>query len=698
MLIQHGTRDQLGARYGATVGYKSFSSEAYFVLKNDANGGISLDVEKLNYALTQISSKNLAPVIFGFTYVIYDTLRGLNKALLTASFDEGTVLHIGGWKKLEAQKMSNPPLIALCHVWLHENCVIDAYGFTEQMGINHLSIASDEKICPSFARVLVRDPITLEVLPHGHEGLLQFISPLPVSYPGISVLTDDLGIVTSEFGQINGLYGTLFRVTGRAKNAEIRGCGDVMSAYLERTDDVAPTKFRAKLDARLLYLEKNFVHLNHKENSIYLEGLPAITDLAPIGVRIRENLRKIEKYSVDDLIAFFSIVSKQWLEKSGPISALQKHGLSFLVSWLEAENLRAITNKSMKGDRQALDRFVVDTDFPVRSLRALPRGIVGHWLAGNVPLLGMLGLVQSIITRNANILRVPASNSSVMPIILGEIAKAKVTLPSGKVVDGSDISDTVAVIYYDKNDQDFANAFSLMCDARIAWGGAEAIQAISKLPTKIETETIIFGPKLSYSAIGAEMFSAEKNIEKLFRRLATDCSVFDQYACASPHTVFVERSSDITEEEFCERFATHMDKAAYRIPKDDVDAGTAANIIAKRFEYDFTGKVWQSSGTTWTIVKESEEFKLANPVYSRFITVIFVDDIMEAASLANDDIQTIALAMSLERKINFAEVAAAKGAIRFPEIGRMTHFEAPWDGIFLMDRLVRFVSLGGPVV
>ena len=203
--------------------------------------------------MTQISSKNLAPVIFGFRR--YDTLRGLNKALLTASFDEGTVLHIGGWKKLEAQKISKSSFNSFVSgmFGLHENCVIDAYGFTEQMGINHLSIASDEKICPSFARVLVRDPITLEVLPHGHEGLLQFISPLPVSYPGISVLTDDLGIVTSEFGQINGLYGTLFRVTGRAKNAEIRGmlCLRILSEQM-----MSLLLSFTKLDVRLLYLEK----------------------------------------------------------------------------------------------------------------------------------------------------------------------------------------------------------------------------------------------------------------------------------------------------------------------------------------------------------------------------------------------------------------------------------------------------------
>jgi hypothetical protein len=33
---------------------------------------------------------------------------------------------------------------------------------------------------------------------------------------------------------------------------------------------------------------------------------------------------------------------------------------------------------------------------------------------------------------------------------------------------------------------------------------------------------------------------------------------------------------------------------------------------------------------------------------------------------------------------------------RFPDLGRMTFFDSPWDGLFPMDRLVKWVTLGGP--
>ena len=690
----------VGARYGATVGFMSLSNQAHFVLEEDENGDIFLNSDALKKAVHQLGQTNQDPVIFGFTYVIYDVLSKLSDTNLLTKFDAGTVLHIGGWKKLESQKVSKEQFnkIVSESFGLRTSDVIDVYGFTEQMGINYPSFDLDDKIAPNFVRVLVRDPDTMQVLPVGQEGLLQFISPLPLSYPGVSVLTDDLGFISNAFGEIGSRWGTTFRVTGRAKNAEVRGCGDIMSSYLARAKDQNFTSDVKMLTPRLLFHEKSFVSQQAIKNVIDFDTLPEVSDLTEIEAGLRSNLVDLQNYSVDDLISFFSIVSQSFMDQKSPMRHLQQHGLSFLVNWLSADNLRAVTNKSMKGNRTALDRFTLDPEFPGRLLRAAPRGIVGHWLAGNVPLLGMLGLVQAILTKNANIIRVPASNSAVMPIIMDVISKSKVELPDGTVVDGAIIAKCTTILYYDKFDKTFSNALSKICDARIAWGGAEAVSSVAALPTKLDCQTIIYGPKLSYMAIGREMLARDSNTEKLFRRVATDSSVFDQYACASPHTIFVENNDQFSPTQFCERLAHHMAKAAHRLPKDIIDAGTSANIMSKRVEYEFRGKVWQSNGTTWTIVHDPNHTQLADPTYSRFVTVVFVDNILQAAELAHPDIQTISIAMSYDKKIKFAEIASQKGAIRFPEIGRMTHFETPWDGVFLMDRLVRFATMGGPLV
>ncbi len=50
-----------------------------------------------------------------------------------------------------------------------------------------------------------------------------------------------------------------------------------------------------------------------------------------------------------------------------------------------------------------------------------------------------------------------------------------------------------------------------------------------------------------------------------------------------------------------------------------------------------------------------------------------------------------------ERVGAFASAAAEMGAMRFPLIGRMLNFEMPWDGIILIDRLVKWNTLAGPM-
>jgi hypothetical protein len=68
----------------------------------------------------------------------------------------------------------------------------------------------------------------LEIVPDGTVGLLEFVCPLPQSYPGIAVLLDDMGRIVARDADSDGWQGTGFEIVGRAERAETRGCGDTM--------------------------------------------------------------------------------------------------------------------------------------------------------------------------------------------------------------------------------------------------------------------------------------------------------------------------------------------------------------------------------------------------------------------------------------------------------------------------------------
>ena len=57
-------------------------------------------------------------------------------------------------------------------------------------------------------------------------GFLQVISSLPESYPGHSLLTEDLGIVIGEDDCKCKRKGKYFKVLGRVQDADVKGCSD----------------------------------------------------------------------------------------------------------------------------------------------------------------------------------------------------------------------------------------------------------------------------------------------------------------------------------------------------------------------------------------------------------------------------------------------------------------------------------------
>lgn len=685
----------LGARAAATRGFLNLAREAHYVLRIGEGGRLEVMHDKLTELLHRFAEAGEPFAIFGFTYVMFESVMEPLLGGAPAAPSNAHLLHIGGWKKLEDRKISREAFeaAALRVLGVPRERIVDFYGFTEQMGVVYPAAGGARRTIPAFAEVIVRDPDTHAPLPAGRPGLLQFLTPLPHSYPGFSVLTDDIGVLDETAGGER-----TFRVLGRARNAEVRGCGDIMGEKM-----VSRSATRSVLvdqpevgAARLLFHGKSYVDTSDPARPVDLGALPEVSDMEALARELRQGRTVLDTYSYDELGMILAAAANRWVEPDSSLSVLLHQGLFFLKRWCEPDRLSRLGDEALNGSRGFMDSFR-----PVggggRLIRAYPRGLVGHWLSGNVPLLGMLAVTQAVLTRNANLLKSASTFSSALPSLLETFRGLTVEAPSGRLLKGDDILRSIAVVYYPRDNKVAAEAMSTAVDVRVAWGGRDAVEAIGQLPRRYDAEDVMFGPKLSYMAIGREALGDERLALKLARKAATDSSVFDQYACASPHTIYVERGAPIAPAEFAELLARQMGAAAVRIPKGQVDAATSARIMTQRLRHELTDQVWSSAGTTWTVIfQESHEPRLADPTYSRVITVRAVDDILATADLASEDIQTVGLGLSPERRQVYADRAARAGAYRFPDIGRMTEFDTVWDGVYMMNRFVKWVSLGGP--
>jgi hypothetical protein len=168
------------------------------------------------------------PVLFfGFTFMVWrHWVQEAHRDGRRFSFPQGILIHGGGWKKLEEERVGHAEFRGALKERFGIPRAVNYYGMVEQAGSIFVECPEGHLHAPSFAEVLVRDANDLAPLAHGREGLIQVLSVVPRSYPGHSLLTEDVGVIEGEDDCPSGRWGKYFRVIGRAPRAELRGCSD----------------------------------------------------------------------------------------------------------------------------------------------------------------------------------------------------------------------------------------------------------------------------------------------------------------------------------------------------------------------------------------------------------------------------------------------------------------------------------------
>lgn len=214
-------RASLSARGAGLVGLSNFGRDHFFAL--DENMKLKTD-ELVNYLEKHIGENLL---IFGFTFMVWQYLfQELKNSDIKIDLSNGTLIHSGGWKKLIEQSVSNEVFKSELNKLFGLKRIYNFYGMVEQVGSIYMECEEGYLHTPNFAEILIRDFNNWDVLEPGKQGVIETISVLPKSYPGHSLLTEDLGIIIGIDNCPCGRKGTYFRISGRVPKAELRGCSD----------------------------------------------------------------------------------------------------------------------------------------------------------------------------------------------------------------------------------------------------------------------------------------------------------------------------------------------------------------------------------------------------------------------------------------------------------------------------------------
>lgn len=214
-------RQSFSARGAGILGFSNFGRKHFYALNDD----MTLDVEGLQAYLKEYEGQRI--LLFGFTFMIWQYIYKVARdQQLSIDFGNSVLIHGGGWKKLKDEAVDALTFNRLLKEQLGIEEVHNYYGMVEQVGSIFVECSHGHLHAPQFADVIIRDPITFKALPNGEQGLIQVLSELPKSYPGHSLLTEDLGTILGEDDCLCGWKGKYFTVAGRIPKAELRGCSD----------------------------------------------------------------------------------------------------------------------------------------------------------------------------------------------------------------------------------------------------------------------------------------------------------------------------------------------------------------------------------------------------------------------------------------------------------------------------------------
>ncbi|MGH4119857.1 acyl-CoA reductase [Clostridium sp.] len=416
------------------------------------------------------------------------------------------------------------------------------------------------------------------------------------------------------------------------------------------------------------------------DNGIELE------DFHKIETCLKSGITELYEFPIEVILLIINEYSKK-ISKNRQVLVME--GVPFLCFYLKKVNMEKQLKFNL-GNIEYLNNFVQVEDG--KYIKAQPKGIVCHWMASNVATLGIYSVLQSILCKNGNIIRVSKGSISEVYELL-KLLDDIVIKYDGNTYSSKVILKNIALIYFNSKDVYYNSEMSLKADARIVWGGKTAVDAISVLPKKATCKDLIFGPKYSFAVFDRSAIESD-NMEEYLENLITDIISFDQKACSSPQVLFLEKSK-LPVEKIAQILSRKFEKIIKRYTDIELEEAVAAKIINKRGEYllNLDKMIYMSKGLQYTILIDSE-LKLEEPITGRTIYLKEIEDIFEVFPLITKSIQTIGIASkNIKKTLEFTDSVTALGVDRVVKIGYMNLYDSPWDGRLIMSELVRWCSL-----
>jgi hypothetical protein len=316
-------------------------------------------------------------------------------------------------------------------------------------------------------------------------------------------------------------------------------------------------------------------------------------------------------------------------------------------------------------------------------------GLVFHITPSNVPVNFAFSYAFGLLSGNANVVRVPSKPFPQIDVICTAIDRL---FDNDKY---REIKAMTAFIKYKPNDV-ITGIFSANCNARIIWGGDEAIRNIRKLPIPERCVEIAFSDRYSFCVIDAPSVIKleEDELKRLAESFYNDTYLMDQNACSSPHLIVWQGEE---KEVAKERFWT----AVYRTVAEkyqlvDVNAVDKYTLLCHdAINLDIINCFKKHGNFIYRIAINSlpDSMDSLRGKFGYFYEYDS-DDINSIAHIINIKYQTLTyFGVDKSQLLDFVIKNRLSGIDRIVPVGKALDIDIIWDGYDIVGTLSRIIDV-----
>lgn len=424
----------------------------------------------------------------------------------------------------------------------------------------------------------------------------------------------------------------------------------------------------------------------------------AATAVSPaLAARLRAaRARGLARMAVGEIIAAVDRAVVAWGEPEGPRAVhlgrlaevtgyhprMVATALDDLARAFRAPALQRLLCREL-GNPEVLDRLVPRADGHGFE-RAYGPELTVIVLSGNVFHVAAESIILALLAKSACVVKA-SSRDPLFPRLFA----ASLTAADAR------LGEAVTVVHWLGGDEETERAVFGVADAVIAYGGAEAVEAV-RARTPARVRFIAHGPKLSFGVVGPGYATENTAIAA-----AHDISFLDQQGCVSPHVLYVV--GDAREARcFARLLARAMAAVEEKLPRGVLSPGAAAQVRQVRGAAEFRPGVelfTAAQGTAWTVIADPAPAFAA----SCLNRVVYVKPLPSLSALPDllapvrPFLQTAGVAGDRPFRLAAAEALGVLGTARVCPLGQMQHPPADWrhDGRPRLLDLLRWVDVDG---